>query len=112
MSAEQCKKKVWKDFHNYQCSRKPWKDGYCKQHHPDTVARRNAEKDARWKAEDERLLRRRRLEGMAPFLLNELKNLVEFLEPAEKAGTLNVFFPGLATLNGAREAITKAEGKP
>jgi len=26
----------------YQCTRRPWKDGWCKQHHPDTVAARDA----------------------------------------------------------------------
>jgi hypothetical protein len=34
---------------------------------------------------------------------------VRLLEPLEEAGTLNV--PGLATLNGARKAITEAEAK-
>ena len=45
----------------------------------------------------------------APDLLHELRHLVRLLEPLEREGTLNV--PGLATLNGAREAIKKAEGK-
>lgn len=34
----------WPSFH--QCYRKVWKDGYCKQHHPDTVSARAAERDA------------------------------------------------------------------
>lgn len=41
--------------------------------------------------------------------LKELKHLVRLLEPMEEAGTLNV--PGLATLNGARRAISEAEAK-
>ncbi len=45
----------------------------------------------------------------APLLLKELKHLVRLLEPLEQAGTLQV--PGLATLNGARAAIEKAEGR-
>lgn len=40
-------------------------------------------------------------------LLKELKHLVRLLEPLEKEGALNV--PGLATLNGARLAISQAE---
>lgn len=36
-------------------------------------------------------------------LRNELAHLLYLLEPLERAGTLSI--PGLATLNGAREAI-------
>ena len=39
------------DFH--QCLRKPVKDGWCKQHHPDTVAKRRAQSEARWEARRE-----------------------------------------------------------
>lgn len=49
-----------------------------------------------------------RLFAAAPELLRELKHLVRLLEPLERDGGLNV--PGLATLNGARAAIAKAEG--
>ena len=42
----------------------------------------------------------------APKLLHELEHLVGLLEPMEQDGTLQV--PGLATLNGAREAIKAA----
>ncbi len=48
-----------------------------------------------------------RLIASAPELLQELLHLVRLLEPVED--TLNV--PGLATLNGARAAIAKAEGR-
>uniref|UniRef100_A0A6M3KW86 Uncharacterized protein n=1 Tax=viral metagenome TaxID=1070528 RepID=A0A6M3KW86_9ZZZZ len=52
-----CRKSVygagsWPSIH--QCTRKPWKDGYCKQHHPDTVAARRAESEARYIAKLER----------------------------------------------------------
>ena len=47
------------------------------------------------------------LRDAAPDLLAELKHLVGLLEPLEMGGLLNV--PGLATLNGARAAIAKAE---
>ena len=45
----------------------------------------------------------------APDLLWELQHLVRLLTPRETDGTLDV--PGLATLNGARAAITKARGE-
>ncbi len=32
-----------------QCLRRPWKDGWCRQHHPDTVAVRRAQSEARRK---------------------------------------------------------------
>jgi hypothetical protein len=50
-----------------------------------------------------------RLIAAAPELLAELAHLVRLLEPLEQSGALDV--PGLATLNGARAAIAKAEGK-
>jgi len=37
---------MWPTFHP--CSRNVWKDGYCKQHHPDTVAERRAASDRRY----------------------------------------------------------------
>lgn len=46
----------------------------------------------------------------APDLLKELSHLVSHLEPLEKDGGLQV--PGLATLNGARAAISKATAAP
>ena len=42
-----CKKWVHDEFASHQCSRRAWKDGYCKQHHPDTVAARRAAVTAR-----------------------------------------------------------------
>lgn len=40
------------DFH--QCLRKPWKDGWCRQHHPDSVAKRRTQSEARWKQKQAR----------------------------------------------------------
>lgn len=45
----------------------------------------------------------------APELHRELAHLVRLLEPMEREGTLNI--PGLATLNGARAALAKAESR-
>ena len=50
-----------------------------------------------------------RLICAAPDLLKELAHLVRLIEPLERDGGLNI--PGLATLNGARAAVAKAEGK-
>lgn len=33
---------------HHQCSRRPWKDGWCKQHHPDSVANRREESNRRY----------------------------------------------------------------
>lgn len=45
----------------------------------------------------------------APELYTELRHLVRLMEPLEDRGLLNI--PGLATLNGARAALKKAEGQ-
>jgi len=50
-----------------------------------------------------------RLIASAPLLYDELAHLVRLLEPLERDGTLNV--PGLATLNGARAALSRATGE-
>ncbi len=50
-----------------------------------------------------------RLIAAAPDLLAELKHLVRLMDPVEVTGGLNI--PGLATLNAARAAIAKAEGR-
>ena len=50
MTTEYCKELVWQGMFSYRCSRKAWKDGYCKQHHPDTVAERNRKAQLRYEA--------------------------------------------------------------
>jgi hypothetical protein len=45
----------------------------------------------------------------APILYRELSHLVRLMEPLERDGRLNV--PGVATLNGARAALSSAKGK-
>ncbi len=37
---KKCKEQVMRGWHLGQCSRNPVRDGYCKQHHPDSVAAR------------------------------------------------------------------------
>lgn len=48
MKEGRCKETLWdaKSWHQYQCSRKATKDGYCKQHHPDSVAERQRKSEA------------------------------------------------------------------
>ena len=50
-----CQKSVYYpgSYHSHPCTRKAWKDGWCKQHHPDTVAERVKKRDERWKKEKE-----------------------------------------------------------
>ncbi len=52
MTKEQCKETVYDALRrkSFNCSRNATKDGYCKQHHPDAVAKRNKETEARWEA--------------------------------------------------------------
>ena len=40
MKKEKCKKEVWNRWNYFQCSRNAVKDGYCWQHHPDEVIKR------------------------------------------------------------------------
>jgi hypothetical protein len=49
-----------------------------------------------------------RLIAASPELYEALSHLVALLEPMEQNGSLNV--PGLATLNGARAALSKVKG--
>jgi len=48
---DRCKASVYHAtiWESHQCSRKPWKDGWCKQHHPDTIAERERIRDLRYK---------------------------------------------------------------
>lgn len=48
---EQCTGMAWDGLSKRRCSRKPWLDGYCKQHHPDKVKARDADRKARWDRE-------------------------------------------------------------
>ena len=54
-----------------QCYRKIWKDGYCQQHHPETVKKREAEKDARWE---------KKMENSTYRVIERLQNRIKELE--------------------------------
>ena len=44
-----CSKRIWSGFGwESQCKRKPWRDGWCKQHHPETKAKRAEESRIRY----------------------------------------------------------------
>lgn len=45
-----CKEYVSKGMGLFLCSRRPWRDGYCKQHHPDAVKKREEESERRFRA--------------------------------------------------------------
>lgn len=42
-----------------QCARGCWRDGWCKQHHPDTEAKAESEREKRWKNKWEEITRNR-----------------------------------------------------
>lgn len=52
-------------------------------------------------------IKRARIVAASEDLYKELRHLVNLLEPLELSGRLQV--PGLATLNGARQALKKAD---
>lgn len=73
-----CKEQVMDrtGFHPYQCTRKEWKDGYCKQHHPETVAKRETEKEKR---------REEKKQNSSWYRLAEAEKKVARLEAENKA---------------------------
>lgn len=77
--SEKCKQRVHNDFSVTfrSCGRLAVKDGYCKQHHPDTVAKRREASDARWRERNAREVARMKLERAAPDMLEALQRLVD-----------------------------------
>lgn len=46
---EKCQKRLYRGtYYASPCKRNAWKDGYCKIHHPESVAARRAKSEARW----------------------------------------------------------------
>ena len=90
-----CKQKVYPSgaygaFYGHQCSRAAVKDGFCNQHHPETIAAKNKEKDDAYranaqKAYDLRLKKEKLLADGAlyPGTLKALKELLEAIELIE-----------------------------
>jgi hypothetical protein len=60
MSLTKSKLRCSADVHNsfgvsfHQCNRNVWKDGFCKQHHPDTVAVRDTARRTKWDTGDKK----------------------------------------------------------
>ena len=50
---QRCKQAVWHEFNWGMCMRGSVKDGYCNQHHPDTVKKREQEKEERYRVKQE-----------------------------------------------------------
>jgi hypothetical protein len=47
-----CQAKIWHQFYHYGCGRTATVDGkWCKQHDPERIKKRNAEREAEWRAE-------------------------------------------------------------
>ena len=69
--ASRCKAQIWVNFQSYRCSRKPWKDGYCKQHHPDNVKKRQEESRARYEE---------KIKNSLPYKLEQANKRIEELE--------------------------------
>jgi hypothetical protein len=106
MSEEQCKEMVsahslYGSFHQHQCNRNAWKDGYCKQHHPDTVAESRAKQSEERERKFKRQKREWRLQNAAPDLLTACKGVINMLHGE---------FPGHPMTEAVEAAILKAEG--
>jgi len=51
MHDDKCKETVWRSelWRSTQCQNNIWEDGYCKQHHPETIAARQDKRDTEFK---------------------------------------------------------------
>lgn len=98
--SEKCKEKVWGDWKPRQCSRNAVKDGYCKQHHPDTVAERNRKVKERWQAKQEASPY-----GQLKKAKQQIAKLVELLDEARKRGVQGGWTPEFDSV------VTKAISK-
>ncbi|GAG13855.1 unnamed protein product [marine sediment metagenome] len=83
---ERCKAAVHVDgrgvgFH--QCLRKPWKDGWCRQHHPDSVRKRNEAAQAKYDAEQKVSNERWRLHDAAKGLLEACLLLLDWYDSTD-----------------------------
>jgi len=86
-----------------QCSRKAKEDGWCKQHHPDAVAKREAASDAKWQAR----FRKEELRSRRPrVFLRELKKAVALLDQLGERDTA-VGMRARMAAQEIREAVLK-----
>jgi hypothetical protein len=90
----------------------PWSIRFAQPDVPYQIDGASGERVLRWgafiKPTEPRALANAHLIAAAPTLLAELKHLVRLMEAKEQTG---LDIPGLATLNGARAVIAKAEGR-
>lgn len=81
MSEGRCKALVpdgGRSVNFHQCRRNAVKDGYCKQHHPDTVAKRDEERQLQWEEQQNNSPIRRLARAM-----EQIKELEAELAPLE-----------------------------
>ncbi len=91
MDHTRCKEMVWAGYHKHQCSRKRWKDGYCKQHHPDSVAKRREEQTKRYeqRRKEAPWYRMREMQKLNESLKSENARLTKALEKAAEEAYRN-----------------------
>lgn len=83
MDKERCKQYVVEPggFHQHQCYKPIWKEGYCKIHHPSSVAKREKEKEERYE-------KKRKKDPYHRFftIIAELNTLITKLKKKEAVG--------------------------
>ena len=119
MKLERCKKKVypnnsWGSFHPHQCQKTVWKDGYCKIHHPDSVAMRQEKQNKRWEEKMENNPLKKAMERLD--LLEDInKDLLEACKWALEAQGWTSDDPNetrwTTLYSRLKMAVAKAEGK-
>ena len=55
LDPNRCQATYWRGYQECQCERDPWKDGYCKPHHPETMAARYKKSEEKSATESDRL---------------------------------------------------------
>jgi hypothetical protein len=80
---EKCQRQLYRGtYHSSPCKRNVWKDGYCRIHHPETVAARHAKREARWEEEKKQSAwyKLEQAEKRIAELEGDVKAMVEWLE--------------------------------
>lgn len=75
---DNCAAEVYRDHHHWQCTRKRGhgpEGAYCKQHDPQTVAKKRAEWEAKWEADWIARRAKRRCENFAPRFEEALRQI-------------------------------------
>jgi len=79
-----CEKQKFHNWRHYSlCPRRAWQDGYCKQHHPDTIAERVKKQSAKWEAENKEWKARQEREAENKRKLEAFDDLLKLVEDLE-----------------------------